>query len=144
MEVNSKFENFRTGYIFGLIASVLSFMVCFVMGILIFYFDNIIRDILQELWERVYLESIIMEVFPIIGRFAINALDFAQIIFYLMVIGFTLGLLGTLMSIRKVTLFSSLIMIAGGVLSLFCLIFPGVFLITGGVLNFKNVYRLKH
>lgn len=141
MEVNDRFENFRIGYIFGLVASILSFMVCFVMGILVFHFDNVIEDILEGLWGKVYLDAMLMEAFPDIGEFAINALDFAQILLYVMAIGFILGLLGTIMSIRKITMFSSLVMIIGGILSLFCLIFPGVFLITGGVLNLKKMFE---
>lgn len=139
MEVTNNIEKFKTGYIFGLVASILSFMVCFFTGILVFHFESIIGDLLEDFWEKIYLNSLFADAFPIIGKFAIDTLDFARAILYVMATGFILGLLGTLMSIRKISMVSSVIMVIGGILSLISLIFPGVFLITGGVINIKKI-----
>ncbi len=127
------------GYILGLVASSLSFIVCFVTGILVFSFDGLIQSIFGGLWDEFYEDIFMFDIFVGFEKFFIGVMEISIIIFWIMVIGFILGLIGTLISLRKATILSSSIMIIGGVFSILCLIFPGVFLIIGGVLNIKCV-----
>lgn len=125
------------GYILGLVASTLSFIVCFVTGILVFAFDGLIESIFGGLWDEFYEDIFMFDIFVGFEKFFTGVLEAGIIFFWIIVIGFVLGLIGTLISWRKATILSSSIMIIGGVFSLFSLIFPGVFLIIGGVLNIK-------
>lgn len=136
---NNRIEPCRStaGYILGLVASTLSFIVCFVTGILVFSFDGLIQSIFGGLWDEFYEDIFMFDIFIGFGKFFSGVMKMSIIIFWIMVIGFILGFVGTLISWAKSTVLSSSIMIIGGVFSLFCLIFPGVFLIIGGVLNIK-------
>lgn len=125
------------GYILGIVGSTLSFIVCFMMSIMLFLSNNVFKMFFLELWEDIYEDAFMFNNFIGFENFASQIYNMGIVFLIIMIVGFILGLIGTIVSWHKVSFFSSSIMIIGGAFSIVSLVFPGVFLIIGGVLNMK-------
>lgn len=161
---NEKLSGSSVGYVLGLIGSTFSFIICFFAGIGIilfqnlFGFDGVVQRFLGEIFlgeiflgeiiEDIYDEFLYFDTFLYSQEFLQKVFDgilkFGIVLFVIILIGFILGIIGTIKSWKNVTIASSSLMIVGGIFSLFCLILPGILLIVGGGLNMKcAVERLK-
>lgn len=151
---NEKLSGSSVGYVLGLIGSTFSFIICFFAGIgiilfqILFGFDGVVQRFLGEIIEDIYDEFLYFDTFLYSQEFLQKVFDgilkFGIVLFVIILIGFILGIIGTIKSWKNVTIASSSLMIVGGIFSLFCLILPGILLIVGGGLNMKcAVERLK-
>lgn len=126
-------------YLLGLVGSILSFIVCFIIGLLVFVFHNLFVSIFGEFFDDIFGEIFYMYQFQGLDGVYNGVYQIGVIMFVIILVGAILGLIGTLLSWRRLSIFSCIIMIIGGFLSLVSLIFPGLFLIFGGILNFKTL-----
>lgn len=126
-------------YVLGLVGSILSFVVCFITGLLVFVFHGLFVSIFGEFFEDIFEEIFYMYQFQGFDGLYEGIYQFGVMIFVIILIGAILGLVGTILSWKQPSILSCTIMIIGGAFSLVSLIFPGVFLILGGILNLRTL-----
>lgn len=132
---NRKIYTSIIGCTLGLVGSVLSFIFCFILGVIVFAFDNLLLALFFQLFEEIFDDIFLFNIITNEANFFNSVVSIGQIYFFVVLIGFILGVIGTFMSWKNSTILSSLIMIVGGVFSLFCLLIPGILLIVGSLLN---------
>ena len=128
------------GYILGIVGCVLSFIVCFMTFVIVVLYGKVKIAFVNNFGIE-NKKNFLYEGYIWLERILENILNAGITFLFIMIVGFILGLIGTIVSWHKASFLSSSIMIIGGVLSIISLIFPGVFLIIGGVLNIKCVFN---
>lgn len=142
MEILERQNNIQKNYpayVLGLVGSILSFIVCFITGLLVFVFQVLFVSVFGEFFEEIFEKLFYMHQFQGLDEVYVGIYEFGVMIFVIILIGAILGLVGTILSWKQPSVLSCTIMIIGGVFSLVSLIFPGVFLILGGILNIKTL-----
>lgn len=131
------------GYTLGLIGSTLSLVVCFVTAFSIFSISGLINKGLDlvvrvpDVQRNQSLLELIEKSGDIINGF-VGAVSVYWIIIF---VGFIFGIVGTILCWKRNSVLSASIMIIGGVFSIACVLFPGIFLLIGGIINLRNVNR---
>lgn len=127
------------GYTLGIVGCVLSFIACFFMSLIVFFFRTGVfkQNVTEAIEKFIYKTGFLVEFYNKIDMLINNIFDTVNTFLVLMIIGFILGLIGTILSWFRASFLSASIMIIGGLFSIISLVFPGIFLIIGGVLNIK-------
>ena len=137
IEHQNNIQKNYSAHVLGLVGSILSFAVCFITGLLVFVFHGLFVSIFGEFFEDIFEEIFYMQQFQGLDGVYTSVYQFGVMIFIIILIGAIFGFVGTFLSWKQPSILSCTIMIIGGVFSLVSLIFPGVFLILGGILNLR-------
>lgn len=152
---NHKIDNIGfsiNGYVLGLVGSITGFILSFlilVIGLLINIFSNEIIEMMYSIEPLFYFleffssDFLFSDIMFHISTYTHMILAFINFFVITIFLGFTVGLFSSLKSRNDKTYISSIFMILGGIISLICLIIPGLFLITGGILNLRYLKKTK-
>lgn len=146
MECKKDFEEVDkksiAAYTLGLIGSTLSMVICIMNGIVFFFigkFANVFIDTVPKVVdEDIFVIDNVIDSFQKSINYITNIVG---VYWFITVIGFLLGIIGTITCWVKNSVLASSIMIIGGVFSITSLLFPGVFLLIGGVLNLRKYVK---